>query len=172
LAVIIQVGQVQPTYWWNQWLADRQRHGQFRLWLRELRPTVESGLCHPLPDLNRHDASFTATRLNHKTMSYFSNQYHHSQGTPTQRPVDKVRSRHRRMHSPQLNFPVECFAVLTRGHGFDSRVGPVMSFLHRELVDKSGVSDNWCHDCWLLNGGLWFGCETKIGSIQIGERMA
>jgi hypothetical protein len=29
--------------------------------------TVESGLCHPLPDLNRHDASFTATRPNHKT---------------------------------------------------------------------------------------------------------
>jgi hypothetical protein len=40
-----------------------------------------------------------------------------------------------------------------RGHGFDSRVGPVMSFLHKQRVGvdiqeyKSGVSDNWCHAC-------------------------
>jgi hypothetical protein len=25
-----------------------------------------------------------------------------------------------------------------------------MSFLHRQRVDKSGVSDNWCHACQLL----------------------
>jgi hypothetical protein len=29
--------------------------------------TVESGLCHSLPNLNRQDVSFTATLLNHKT---------------------------------------------------------------------------------------------------------
>jgi hypothetical protein len=40
---------------------------------------VSFGLCHPLPDLNRHDASFTAMRPNHKThvkdLSFFSDQY-------------------------------------------------------------------------------------------------
>jgi hypothetical protein len=70
--------------------------------------TVESGLRHPLPDLNRHDASFTATRPNHKThvrdLSFFSDQCT-TILTLGQRTVDKVRSRHRRMHSPQVHFP-------------------------------------------------------------------
>jgi hypothetical protein len=77
-------------------------------YLQEFPITLESGLCHPLPDLNRHNANFAATRPNNKThvkdLSFFSDQ-DTTIVTLGKQPVDKFESRHRRMHSPQVNFP-------------------------------------------------------------------
>jgi hypothetical protein len=39
--------------------------------------TVESGLRHPLPDLNTHDVSFTATCPNRKRLIIFQRPIHH-----------------------------------------------------------------------------------------------
>jgi hypothetical protein len=92
------------------------------------------------PDLNRHDASFTATRPNHKTLvkdlSYFSDQYTTILTLGGERPMDKVRSRHRRMHPPQVHFPCRMLHSFNtayssnneRGRGFDSRARPVITY--------------------------------------------
>jgi hypothetical protein len=70
-----------------------------------------------------------------KTCHFFSDQYT-TILTPNQQPVDKVQSQHRSNAFPQVNFPgwmlrrLNTVVVTMKGHGFDSRVGPVMSFLH------------------------------------------
>jgi hypothetical protein len=73
--------------------------------------TEESGLCHPLLDLNRHDASFTATRPNHKPMLKTCN-FSATKTPPFWRlvngPWTNFESRHRRMHSPQVNWMLHC----------------------------------------------------------------
>jgi hypothetical protein len=122
--------------------------------------TVESGLRHPLPNMNRQDVGFTAMRPNHKTMF----KTYHFSGTntthsdvcstaPGQSLVPTSNSIHNFTPSKlsRLNASlIERRSVDNeRGHGLGllchSYTGSASMSTCNEY--KYGVSDNWCHAC-------------------------
>jgi hypothetical protein len=79
--------------------------------------------------------------------------------------MDKIRSRHRKMHSSKFNASLIEYRSFNNesGHGLDSHVEPVCHSYTGCLC----VSDNWCHACELLVD-YDLAVKLNIVFIQIG----